>query len=244
MKGKIYIIGIGPGDKENMSLRALDAIKKSDVIIGYKNYINLLSDLVKNKNVISSGMREEVSRCQKTLELASSGKIVSLISSGDPGIYGMAGIMLEVAGKSNKKIDIEIIPGITSASASSAILGSPINNDFAVISLSDLLTPWNVIEKRIKFAAKSDFVICIYNPKSKERDWQIKKTKKILLKYRKKDTPVGIVNNAQRKNQHSVITTLENMLNQKIDMNTTIVIGNSKTYIDNNFMITPRGYIL
>lgn len=244
MKGKIYIIGIGPGNKENMSLRAIDAIKKSDVIIGYKNYINLLGDLIKNKKVISSGMREEISRCQKTLESALSGKIVSLISSGDPGIYGMAGIMLEVAGKSDEKIDIEIIPGITSASVSSAILGSPINNDFAVISLSDLLTPWNIIEKRIKSAAKSDFIICIYNPKSKERDWQIEKTKKILLKYRKKETPVGIVNNAQRKNQHSVIANLENMLTHKIDMNTTIIIGNSKTFIDNDFMITPRGYIL
>lgn len=244
MKGKIYIIGIGPGDKQNMSLRAINAIKKSNIIIGYKNYINLLGDLIKNKKVISSGMREEISRCQITLKLASSGKNVSLISSGDPGIYGMAGIMLEIAKKSDNKIDIEIIPGITSASTSSAILGSPINNDFAVISLSNLLTPWNIIEKRIKYAAKSDFVICIYNPKSKERDWQIEKVKKILLKYRKKETPVGIVNNAQRNNQHSVITNLKNMLGHKIDMNTTIIIGNSKTFIDNNFMITPRGYTL
>jgi precorrin-3B C17-methyltransferase len=245
MHKKLFIIGIGPGDKSLMSWKALDCLKKSQVIIGYKNYIDLLDKkLISNKIIISTGMKKEIERCKAAIDQANTGKIVSLISSGDPGIYGMAGLALEIIDAAKDYFDVEIIPGITSASSCASILGAPLSNDFAVISLSDILTKWSLIKKRIKFASLADFVIALYNPKSKSRIKQIEDVHRILLRYKNKNTPVGIVENAHRKNEKSTITTLDDMLNYKIDMNTTIIIGNSKTYIKNNKMITSRGYEL
>jgi precorrin-3B C17-methyltransferase len=239
---KIYVIGIGPGSIDEMTLRAKNAIENSDVIIGYSTYIELIQEFFPEKNFIASGMTREVERCNIVLEKAKEGLNVALISSGDSGIYGMAGIMLEVAGLCEKDIDIEIIPGITSAVTAAAILGAPLTHDFAVISLSDLLTPWDLICRRLECAAAGDFVICLYNPKSKNRSEYIGIAQEIILRYRNKNTPVGIVKNAGRKAESKVVTTLECMSDNDIDMFTVVIIGNSATYVENGKIITPRGY--
>jgi len=189
-------------------------------------------------------MAQEIKRVSLALERARAGKNVSLISSGDSGVYGMAGVALELLDKSDsKKIDIEIIPGIMAACAAGSLLGAPLMHDFAVISLSDLLTKWKTIERRLKAAAKADFVIAIYNPRSKNRTSPLKKAWKIIAKYRSRNTPVGIVKNAYRENEVIKILSLEDAsLNKNIDMTTTIIVGNSKTYLKNQYMITPRGY--
>lgn len=242
MTGKIFIVGTGPGSLEYMSLRAINSIKKSDVIIGYKTYIKLIEDLTEGKELISSGMRLEVERCQMAVEMAEKGKIVCLISSGDAGIYGMAGIVLEIAAKAKSAIETEVVPGITSAISSASLVGAPLMNDFAVISLSDLMTPWEVIVKRIEKASEGDFVMSVYNPKSNERVEQIKIFRDIVLRHRGPETPVAIVKDAMRDKQHFVLCNLGNMLDFPIDMTTTLIIGNSQTYICDGKMITPRGY--
>lgn len=241
---KVYVIGIGPGEEAYMTQAAKDGIEASDTIIGYKTYINLIEPLIKDKEVIDSGMKKEIERCNLAIDLAEEGKVVSLVSSGDPGIYGMAGALLEVKGQRNSQVQVEVIPGITAVSAAAASLGAPLMHDFAIISLSDLLTDWEVIKKRIHMAGDGDFVIGLYNPKSKGRVTQIEEAREILLKYRKKETPVGIVKNAKREGEEVVITTLDKMLEHNIDMLTVVIIGNSNTYIENGKMITPRGYKL
>ena len=244
MSGKIYVVGTGPGFEEYLSIRAIEVLKECDVVVGYKTYINLIEKLIIGKEVISSGMRREVERCAEVLDIAEKGKKVCLISSGDPGVYGMAGIMLEMVDKANSAIEVEIIPGITSALSSASLAGAPLMNDFAVISLSDLMTPWNIIENRIVKAAEGDFVICVYNPKSTERIQQIAIFSNILLKHRKPETPVAIVKNAMREKSLVTLTSLKEMLSFPIDMTTTLIIGNSQTYISKGKMITPRGYQL
>jgi precorrin-3B C17-methyltransferase len=239
---RIYVVGIGPGSLEDMTYRAEKAIKNADVIIGYSTYIKLIKDYFPHKEFIESGMTKEVERCELVLKKAQEGKIVALISSGDSGIYGMAGIMLEVINKYCSSIPVEIIPGITAASSAASILGAPMMHDFAVISLSDLMTPLELIYKRVECAAIGDFVVCLYNPKSKTRSDYINNARDILLKYRKETTPVGIVRNAGREDEESDITDLKNMLDYKIDMFTVVIIGNSSTYIGNGKIITPRGY--
>lgn len=239
---KIYVVGMGPGSLEDMTPRAKNAIENADLIIGYSAYIELVKSFFPGKNFISSGMTREVERCSLVLEKALEGSTVALISSGDSGIYGMAGIMLEVVNKSGKNVPVEVIPGITAASAAAAILGAPVMHDFAVISLSDLLTPWELICKRVECAAQGDFVICIYNPKSKHRSGYIGIARDIMLKYKAGGTPVGIVRNAGRQDEGYVIATLDNMLEHEIDMFTVVIVGNSKSYVENGKMITPRGY--
>lgn len=243
-RGKLAVVGIGPGDPEQMSLRAYRVIKEADVIIGYKTYIELISDLLEGKEVISSGMTREVERSLLALERASAGEYVAVISSGDPGIYGMAGITLELLKKQNLTgtVEIEIVPGITSANAAAASLGAPLMHDFAVISLSDLLTPWDLIEQRLEAAAKADFVTAVYNPASKKRIDQIKTAREIFLRYRLPSTPVGIVRNAKRSGEEIVRTDLEHFLDYPIDMFTVILIGNSQSFQTDEFIITPRGY--
>lgn len=241
---KIYVVGIGPGGMEDMTPRARKAIEESDLVVGYSTYIELIRDNFPGKQFISSGMTREVERCRLVLEKAREGHTVALISSGDSGIYGMAGIMLEVAGRPASGVPVEVVPGITAASAAAAILGAPIMHDFAVISLSDLLTPWDLILKRIECAAQGDFVICIYNPKSKNRNDYIDIARDIILKYRDAGTPVGIVRNAGRQDESHTVTTLGNMLDCEIDMFTVVIVGNSKTYVHNGRIITPRGYEL
>jgi len=240
--GKIYVVGIGPGDVEHLTGKAIEVIKESDVVIGYKTYINLIKGLLVGKEVYSLGMKKEILRCQISLDHASDGKKVALISSGDAGVYGMAGIMLQLKEQKNSNIPVEVIPGITAASAAASILGAPLTHDFAVISLSDLLTDWDLIKKRIELAAMGDFVICFYNPKSKARSHQIEDAKEIIFKYRAASTPVGIVKNAKRKDEEVYVTDLEHMLDYPIDMVTVIVVGNSCSYAKDGFIITPRGY--
>ncbi len=242
--GKIYVVGIGPGSKEHMTLEARAAIEKSDIIVGYKTYIDLIKDMIEDKEVASSGMKKEIERCTEALEYAKIGKTVSLVSSGDSGVYGMAGIMLEVAFKDESHIEVEVIPGVTAANAAGASLGAPIMHDYVTISLSDLLTDWKLIEKRLHCAGEGDFVVCLYNPKSKGRQQQIEIAREILLKYKSENTVVGIVRNAKRAGESIVITTLGDMLKHEIDMFTTVIVGNSNTYSIKEKMITPRGYEL
>ena len=240
--GKVYIIGIGPGEEEYMTQAARNGILESNIIIGYKTYIDLIRPLIEGKEIIDSGMKKEVERCNLAIDLAEKGNTVALVSSGDPGIYGMAGALLEVKGQRNSDIETEVVPGITAVSAAAATLGAPLMHDFAIISLSDLLTDWEVIKKRIHMAGDGDFVIGIYNPRSKGRVTQIEDARNILLQYRKKDTPVGIVRNAKRAGEEMVITTLDEMLDHHIDMFSMVIIGNSNTFVENGQMITPRGY--
>lgn len=187
----------------------------------------------------SSAMTKEVDRCTEVLELARQGKTVSLISSGDAGVYGMAGIMLEIA---DEDMEVEVIPGITATNAAAAIAGAPIMHDYTTISLSDLLTDWELIKKRLELAAQGDFVVSIYNPKSRGRVTQIEEAREIMMKYKPKSTPVAIVRNAGREDERYILTTLEEMLNHEIDMLTIVLIGNSNTFVKNGKMITPRGY--
>ena len=236
------MVGIGPGNMENMSIRAVEVIKSSDCVIGYKTYINLIKELVEGKEVISSGMRSEIERASLALEKAEAGKVVSVISSGDSGVFGMAGLVLEVAQNSKQKIPVEIVPGIPSENAAAALLGAPLMHDHVTISLSDLLTPWDVIEKRVELAAEGDFVVVLYNPKSSERKWQIEKTIEIMLSKKSSDTPVGIVKSAMRKKQNVIITNLGEALEHPIDMTTILIIGNSTTFVYDNYMVTKRGY--
>jgi precorrin-3B C17-methyltransferase len=239
---KIYVIGIGPGNMLDMTPRAKRAIEESDLIIGYSTYIELIKDYFPGKRFESSGMTREVERCTLVLEKALEGNTVSIISSGDSGIYGMAGIMLEVLENSGKEIPVEIIPGVTSATSAAAVLGAPLMHDFAVISLSDLMTPLELIYKRVELAAEGDFVICLYNPKSRTRTDYIENARDLVLKSRLGSTPVGIVRNAGRQDEEIVVTTLKDMLDSEIDMFSIVIIGNSKTYIKNGRIITPRGY--
>ncbi len=236
------MVGIGPGNLENMSIRAVEVIKDSDCVIGYKTYINLIKELVKDKEVITSGMRAEIDRASLAIEKAEAGKVVSVISSGDPGVFGMAGLVLEVAKNCKQKIPVEVVPGIPSENAAAALLGAPLMHDHVTISLSDLLTPWDVIEKRVRLAADGDFVVVLYNPKSSERKWQIEKTIEILLNKKSSDTPVGIVKNAMRDGQSVVITSLGEVLEHPIDMTTILIVGNSTTFVYDNYVITKRGY--
>ncbi|MFW6269545.1 MAG: precorrin-3B C(17)-methyltransferase [Bacillota bacterium] len=233
-----------------MSVKAYRLLKKVEVIVGYNTYINLIEDLIEeDTSVYSSGMKQEVERGEKAISLAQKGKKTAIISSGDPGVYGMAGLIMELIHQKKLELDIEVIPGITAANAAAAGLGAPLMHDYAVISLSDLLTPWSVIKKRLKNAARGDFIIVLYNPKSKKRTEPIQEAQNIFLNFRDPDTPVGIVRKARRGQEEIIFTSLKNMLDNTIDMLTTVIIGNKNTYISepsekNKMMITPRGYEL
>ena len=226
-----------------MSRKARDAINGCHVIVGYRTYIKLLGELVAGKEVISFGMTEEVRRAKCAMKRALQGKRVCLISGGDPGIYGMAGLVLELMDSKNKKnFRIEIIPAVSSASACASLLGAPLMHDFAVISLSNLLTDDELIKKRVELAARADFIIVFYNPKSKRRTAPLKAAWKILMKYKSPETPVGIVRNAYRNGEEVEITNLKDMQKSEINMFTTIIVGNAGTYVKGGYMITPRGY--
>ena len=237
--GKIYVVGIGPGKKADMTFRAYEAMEKSDIIIGYKTYIDLIKEYYPGKEMKNSQMTKEVDRCIDVLKLAKEGKNVALISSGDAGVYGMAGIMLEIA---DGEVEVEIIPGVTATNAAAAIVGAPVMHDYVTISLSNLLTDWELIKKRLELAAQGDFVVSIYNPKSRGRVTQIEEAREIMLKYKPKTTPVAIVRNAGREDEEHVVTTLDEMLNHEINMLTIVIIGNANTFIKDGKMITPRGY--
>lgn len=245
-KGKIFVVGFGPGDREHITKRAVDALQQSDHIMGYKTYVDLIEHLVTAQTIVSTGMTEEVSRAQEAVKQAEAGFIVSVISSGDSGVYGMAGLVYEVLIEKGwtaaTGIEVEVVPGISAINSCASLLGAPVMHDSCTISLSDHLTPWTVIEKRIEAAAMADFVIAFYNPKSGRRTRQIVEAQRILLKYRAPDTPVGLVKAAYRDTQDIILTTLSEMLEHDIGMLTTVVVGNSSTFFYDNKIITPRGY--
>ena len=245
-RGKISVVGIGPGHGIGLTLEARQVLEQADVIAGYHTYLDLVPDLIAGKDVIGSGMMQEVERCEAAVERAKAGDCVAVISSGDPGIYGMAGWVLELVVKLPEALqpEVRIIPGVSAVGSAAAALGAPLMHDFAVISMSDLMTPWEVIEKRVRAAVEADFVIAIYNPKSIKRTEQIEKVREIALQHRKATTPVGVVRSVSRPDQELVITTLDRFTEEKIDMFTTVIIGNSQTFQSGSFMITPRGYTL
>lgn len=244
--GKITVIGIGPGSLDDMTLRAHKAIEKADTIAGYNTYIKLIEPLLAGKKIIGTGMMQEIDRCTMALAEACKGHDVAVVSSGDAGVYGMAGLVLELLLQkpADERPQVAIIPGVSAVNAAAAVLGAPLMHDFAVISLSDLLTPWDLIKKRAAFAAQGDFVIALYNPKSRKRVEHIEEIREILLKYKPANTPVGIVRGATRSNESVVISDLANFTKEEIDMFSLVIIGNSNTYSKNNLMITPRGYKL
>lgn len=229
-----------------MTSRVKEVWSEVDIIAGYKTYVDLIRPYLSGQQIVATSMRQEVERCQEVVRLAMLGHRVALVSSGDAGIYGMAGILIECLEQAGKlDISLEIIPGVTAANASASLLGAPLMHDFAVISLSDLLTPWEVIARRVKLAAQGDFVLAIYNPKSHGRTTQIEEVRDILLECRSPETPVGLVREALRGNDSAVhITTLEKFTQYPIDMLTTVIIGNSQTRQIGQYMVTPRGYKL
>jgi precorrin-3B C17-methyltransferase len=242
IKGSLTVVSTGPGNRESITAAAEKAILESDVIVGYKTYLDLISDMIEEKKIISNGMRQEVERCTAAIEEARKGHSVSIISGGDAGVYGLAGLVLELL--TEDELDsVDVIPGVTSATACASLLGAPLIHDFAVISLSNLLTESDLIRKRLKLAAEGDFVTVIYNPKSIKRQDLFFETSDIFLEFRSPDTPVGLVQDAYRDSQIVKVITLKELKNEDwVNMRTTVVIGNSQTKVSGGKMITPRGY--
>jgi precorrin-3B C17-methyltransferase len=235
------VVGIGPGNAENMTEACRNAILSADVVLGYIVYIQVLKPLFPGTMFWGTGMKTEVARCREALRLAAEGKAVALVSSGDAGIYGMSSLVYELSSEF-PSVTIEVVPGITAAISGAALLGSPVGHDFAVISLSDLLTPWDVIEKRLRAAAAGDFAICIYNPASYHRPDHLKRACTVLLETLPSEQVCGLVHHIGRHEEQVVITSLGALPNAQVDMFTTVFIGNSKTRIIEGKMITPRGY--
>lgn len=240
---KLYVVGLGPGNPGELTPRARAAILASEVVAGYRLYIGLIEHLLEGKTVISTGMKGETERCRAAVEAAASGKTVAVVSSGDAGVYGMAGLVLQLA-QPYPQLDVEVIAGVTAACSAAAVLGAPLTHDFAAVSLSDLLTDRGVIEKRLRLAAEADFVLCIYNPASKQRGDYLAWAARIVAEYRDSATPCGLVRNIGREGESAVLTTLAQLAAQPVDMLTTVVIGNSSTAVLGGRMVTPRGYRL
>jgi len=253
-KNSLFIVGLGPGNPQHLSEYAHHVLESVDSIVGYSTYIELIRDHFPGKHFVQSSMKKEIERVNAAIELAVEGKSTAIVSSGDAGIYAMAGLAFELCRKKKIRIQesgigsqetalrLEVVPGIPALCAGASLLGAPLTHDFAVISLSDLLTPWEVIERRIEAAAIADFVIVFYNPKSKKRNWQLKKAVEIILKHRSKDTPVGIVTSAMREDQNVVITMLGNTDVEQVNMQSIVFVGNKTTFMYQNYMVTPRGY--
>ena len=235
--GKLRVIGIGPGSIDNMTLRAYRAIEDSDIIVGYNKYIDMIKELIVDKEVYSTGMMGEEARCKEALNL-SKDKNVALISTGDSGIYGMAGLILEMKGEE----EVEIIPGITASSSAGSVLGAPLMHDNCNISLSDLMTPYEEIKNRVKAAAESDFIISLYNPKSKGRPHYLKECIDIIKAFREDTTPIAVVKHALREGQEVTMTTIGEFNDEIVDMMSIVIIGNTKSFYKNGSFITPRGY--
>lgn len=240
---KLTVVGLGPGAGEDLTGRARRAIEEADLVVGYTAYIALIRDQFPDKEMTSTGMKKEVDRCRLAVEAAVEGKNVAVVCSGDSGVYGMAGLIYEVA-QDYPPIDIEVVPGITAACGGAAVLGAPLTHDFAVISLSDLLTPWEKIQKRLEAAAAADFVICLYNPRSRSRSDYLQRACDILLTQKAPDTVCGFVQNIGREGERAVTLTLAELReNTEVDMFTTVFIGNSETALMSGKMVTPRGYL-
>ena len=262
--GELFLVGMGPGDLPGLTQRAREALEGAEVVIGYSTYVKLLEEmgLLAGKEVVRKGMTEELRRAEEALERALSGQRVALVSGGDPGIYGMAAPVLELMEERGlKRVDggvglpgrfageegevfLAVIPGVTAANAVASLLGSPLAHDTCLISLSDLLTPWPLIERRLHAAGQGDFVVVLYNPQSKRRDWQLRKSAEILLEYRPKETPAALVKSAYRKRQEVALTTLEGLREAEAGMLTTVVIGNRQSRFYEGTFLTPRGYAL
>ena len=245
--GKLFLIGLGPGDAALQTSSALDALTNCDVLVGYRGYIDQVSGLIEGKELVSMELGQEMERASRAVDLAYEGKVVAVVSSGDAGIYGMAGPVFRVLtdrGWDGEGPAVEVVPGISALQAAASLLGSPLMQDFCAISLSDLLTPWEAIRRRLEAAALGDFVVALYNPRSQRRTWQLPEARRILLEHRRGETPVGLVKDAYRPSQQVSITDLESLETclDTVDMFTTVVIGNSTTYVHQGFMVTPRGY--
>ncbi|MBS4007296.1 MAG: precorrin-3B C(17)-methyltransferase [Clostridium sp.] len=235
------MVGLGPGGQETLTPQAKEALLQAEVVVGYTTYLKLIESLIAGKVILASGMKKEIDRARAAVVEALTGKHVAVVSGGDPGVYGMAGPVLEVAPAG---LAVDVIPGVTAATAAAALLGAPLTHDFAVISLSDLLTSWEVIERRLAAAAEADFVLVLYNPRSKGRAEHLQNALEIIKKYRDNSTPVGIVKDYGRADEKQIITTLALLLPEDVDMTTTVVIGNSQTKLLHGRMVTPRGYRL
>lgn len=242
MAGRITVIGFGPGGKGDMTIRAVEAITGADEVVGYTTYVNLLKESFPDLKYKATGMMKEIDRCRMAIEDAQSGLHVAMVSSGDSGIYGMTGLIYELKNEMDADIEIDAVPGVTAASTSASILGAPLMHDTALISLSDLMTPIEKIMKRVEAAGEADFVIALYNPKSKKRTEYLAQAAEILQRFRSPDTPVGVVRNAGRPDMTCYTTTLGGLKDADVDMFCTVIIGNSQTYVKDGFMITPRGY--
>ena len=238
---KLYVIGIGPGEYEQMTLKAIHAMEKSEVIIGYTVYVDLVKEHFPGKEFLTTPMKKEVDRCVMAFEEAKKGKVVSMICSGDAGVYGMSGLMYEV-GVNYPEVELEIIPGVTAATGGAAVVGAPLIHDFCLISLSDLLTPWEKIEARLLAAAEADFVVCLYNPSSRKRSDYLQKACDLMMQYKSPETVCGIVSYIGRDGEHYEVMDLKTLRDTKVDMFTTVWVGNSQTKEINGKMVTPRGY--
>ena len=238
---KIYVVGIGPGEYEQMTIRAVKALESCDVIIGYTVYVDLVREHFAGKEFLTTPMKQEVERCRMAFEKAEEGKTTAMICSGDAGVYGMAGLMYEV-GEKYPEVELEIVPGVTAALGGAAVLGAPLIHDFCLISLSDLLTPWEKIEARLLGASQADFVICLYNPSSKKRHDYLQKACDLMMQYKSPETVCGTVCNIGREGEEYQVMTLKELRDTQVDMFTTVFIGNSQTKEINGKMVTPRGY--
>lgn len=239
---KVTVVGLGPGGGRDMTGRARAALEDCDLLVGYTTYIALVKEEFPNKETLATGMRREVDRCRAAVEAAVSGRKVAVVCSGDPGVYGMAGLIYEVA-QEYPPVEIEVIPGITAACGGAAVLGAPLTHDFAVISLSDLLTPWEKIEARLEGAALADFVICLYNPASHSRPDHLRRACGILLRHKSPDTVCGMVRSIGREGEQTRLLTLGQLADAPVDMFTTVFVGSSQTRNLNGKMVTPRGYL-
>ena len=245
--GKILLVGLGPGDTGLQTTFAFNALEDCDVLVGYRGYIDQLAGRTSGKELVSMELGQELERAARAVELAYDGRSVAVVSSGDAGIYGMAGPVFRVLtdrGWDGETPSVEVVPGISALQSAASLLGSPLMQDFCAISLSNLLTPWEAIQRRLEAAAFGDFVIALYNPRSQRRTWQLPEARRILLEHRDGATPAGLVKDAYRPTQTVTVTDLDGLeaLQNSVDMFTTVVIGNSTTYVHQGFMITPRGY--
>ena len=239
---QLYVIGIGPGAYEKMTAEAQAAVQECDCIVGYTVYNDLLRPHFPEKEFLQTGMTKETERCRMALAEADKGRKVAMVCSGDSGLYGMAGIIYEIAEEEYPEVEIVVIPGVSAAFSGAAVLGAPITHDLAIISLSDLLTPWEKIEKRIRAAADADFVIALYNPSSKKRGDYLQKVCDMMLEYKDGDTVCGFVRNIGREGESATVLTLKELRDTKVDMFTTVFVGNSQTRNLRGKMVTPRGY--
>ena len=245
--GKIYLVGLGPGDPQYLTPAGSAALAASESVVGYRAYIEQTSQLLQGKEVVSMDLGQELERAEAAVDMAYEGRTVAVVSSGDAGIYGMAGPVFRVLtdrGWDGETPEVQTVPGVSAMQAAASILGAPLMQDFCTISLSDLMTPWEKIKNRLEAAAQGDFVVALYNPRSRKRQKHLLEAREILLKHRNGETPVGIVADAFREGQRSIITDLENLANlaETVDMVTIVIVGNSTTYIHGGRMITPRGY--